>query len=571
VNCGEGQTNCGGVCASTQTDRSHCGRCGAACQSGEVCLAGRCAVSCLGTQTNCAGRCVDTQTDVAHCGGCGVTCGAGRICVSGRCEVTCGVGQTACGTVCRDTRSDRAHCGMCDTACAAGQVCDDARCVLSCAAGQVDCGGRCVDTQSDRAHCGVCNRACAAGQVCAAGACALSCPTGQVACSGLCVDTRNDRAHCGMCGSACAAGQVCAASRCTVSCPTGQTDCAGRCLDLQGDDLNCGACNNRCGVGARCRSGVCAPTLQYRRPVTVLQSGGALGAYSVVLTVDTASLIAGGRMRSDCADLRFYSADLSATLPYFVEGPCNAPRTTVLVRLAMVPSGTSRFWMYYGGATFSADPSPADVFEFFDDFTSLASWDRFGSKPAVIQLATVDGRSVVRLGANLDNTTHWISSRASFTGDLEIRRMVRRVATDTYDCDEGEGWVTTRSNPPWEGSGARVLHVTGDGPIVSGGNGDIHGIWSSSSASVTRLAVGVEYLRPTWDTSVFRRCGTSVEGVFRGETLSATGAATSGTFLSLFVQDSSGADRGSLVDWVGVRRIACGEPTVTVGTEETAP
>jgi len=356
-----------------------------------------------------------------------------------------------------------------------------------------------------------------------------------------------------------------------VSCPAAQTDCAGRCLDLQADDAHCGACNNRCGVGARCAAGACRSTLGHRRPVTVSNPGASLGAYSVVLAVDTASLIAAGRMRADCADLRFFSDDLSTQLPYFVEGPCNAPRTVILVRLPRVASGSSRFWLYYGGATFAADPSPSDVFEFYDDFATLAAWDRFGTNPAVIQLATVDGRSTVRLGSNPDNNTQWIATRASFTGDLEIRRMVRRVVTATDDCDEGEAWVASRSTEPWGGTTLRVMHVTGDGPIVSGGNGDIHGIWGASSGGVSRFTLGVEYLRTSWDVSTFSRCGAEVTATFRGEALRASSAPTSGSFLMLFVQDGIAGERGSLTDWVGVRRIVCVDPTTAIGPEERAP
>ncbi|MEM5832485.1 MAG: hypothetical protein QXT38_04240, partial [Candidatus Aenigmatarchaeota archaeon] len=43
----------------------------------------------------------------------------------------------------------------------------------------------------------------------------------------------------------------------------------------------------------------------YRRPITISNSGSALTDYQVLVTLDTASLISSGKMRSDCGDIRF--------------------------------------------------------------------------------------------------------------------------------------------------------------------------------------------------------------------------------------------------------------------------
>jgi hypothetical protein len=59
------------VCRDLSTDNAHCGRCGNACPSGQVCASGAARVSCQAGQTNCSGVCRDLITDVAHCGACG--------------------------------------------------------------------------------------------------------------------------------------------------------------------------------------------------------------------------------------------------------------------------------------------------------------------------------------------------------------------------------------------------------------------------------------------------------------------------------------------------------------------
>ncbi|MFO0562113.1 MAG: FG-GAP-like repeat-containing protein [Polyangiales bacterium] len=49
--CGAGSTVCSGACVDTQSDPSHCGRCGAACMAGAgergVCMAGQCRAECV--------------------------------------------------------------------------------------------------------------------------------------------------------------------------------------------------------------------------------------------------------------------------------------------------------------------------------------------------------------------------------------------------------------------------------------------------------------------------------------------------------------------------------------------
>jgi hypothetical protein len=101
-----------------QTDRLHCGRCGDACRSGELCCAGVCAApndagtcnapgtcpKCAADEECCGGRCVNTHgTDLNHCGGCNMACKTGA-------QPAC------CGGFCADLTADTT-CGRCDNAC----------------------------------------------------------------------------------------------------------------------------------------------------------------------------------------------------------------------------------------------------------------------------------------------------------------------------------------------------------------------------------------------------------------------------------------------------------------------
>jgi hypothetical protein len=60
--------------------------CGKACAEGEACVAGSCALNCVGGTTACGDKCVDTQNDPANCGACDTACGSGVACVGGKCD-----------------------------------------------------------------------------------------------------------------------------------------------------------------------------------------------------------------------------------------------------------------------------------------------------------------------------------------------------------------------------------------------------------------------------------------------------------------------------------------------------
>jgi hypothetical protein len=95
-------TDCDGVCRDLAVDPANCGACGAACDPGERCSEGECALSCGGGLTDCDGVCRDLDTDRANCGACSVACDRGEICEAGECALTCPEGLEACDDTCAD-------------------------------------------------------------------------------------------------------------------------------------------------------------------------------------------------------------------------------------------------------------------------------------------------------------------------------------------------------------------------------------------------------------------------------------------------------------------------------------
>ncbi|APR85980.1 Hypothetical protein A7982_11329 [Minicystis rosea] len=260
VSCPADQTKCGSSCIATNVDAQNCGACGHACNPGEVCAAGTCALSCAANQTKCDIGCVDTAKDIANCGSCGHACNAGEVCVESACAVSCPPNQTQCDTACVDTAGDPANCGSCGHACGAGEVCLEGACAVSCPPTQTQCGTACIDTAVDSKNCGACGHACGAGEVCTGGACAVSCPPTQTQCGAACIDTAVDSKNCGACGHVCAPGQLCASGACALTCPATHAMCEGGtlCVDLQTSNAHCGACGAACPVGRTCVSGQCS-------------------------------------------------------------------------------------------------------------------------------------------------------------------------------------------------------------------------------------------------------------------------------------------------------------------------
>ncbi len=90
---------------------------------------------------------------------------------------------------------------------------------------------------------------------------------------------------------------------------------------------------------------------EYRKPITVANPGTSKSNYDVLVSIDTSSLVAAGKIQNDCDDIRFVDSDDSTTLSYWVEGGCNTVTTQVWVRVPSLPSGGKQIYIYYGNAS----------------------------------------------------------------------------------------------------------------------------------------------------------------------------------------------------------------------------
>jgi hypothetical protein len=108
--------------------------------------------------------------------------------------------------------------------------------------------------------------------------------------------------------------------------------------------------------------------------------------YQVSITIDTATPITQGDMRSDCGDIRFYDSDQITPLYYWLESGCNSESTTFWVNVPTIPvSSVKKIYASYGNSSLTSASNGEATFVFFDDFDG----DTLDSK------WTINGQGVV--------------------------------------------------------------------------------------------------------------------------------------------------------------------------------
>ncbi|MFN7988125.1 MAG: DUF2341 domain-containing protein [Thermoanaerobaculia bacterium] len=103
---------------------------------------------------------------------------------------------------------------------------------------------------------------------------------------------------------------------------------------------------------ARTASAQPAGWSQVRSFTVTENSGAALSAYQVSVTIDTATPIAAGQMRADAGDLRF-GPDVAGTsfYPYWIESGVNTASTMVWVAVPSIPASSAvTVYAYWGNA-----------------------------------------------------------------------------------------------------------------------------------------------------------------------------------------------------------------------------
>lgn len=150
----------------------------------------------------------------------------------------------------------------------------------------------------------------------------------------------------------------------------------------------------------------------WRVPITI-NSNDSLNDYQLQITIDTASLVATGKMQDSGNDIRFTGADGMTQINYWIDSGMNTSSTVIWVKVPSIPAGNSMIYMYYGNTSALAASDGDGTFIFFDDFengfTPDGKWTIVNQDAGSISLSTnnvFQGASSIRItdspnGSNL--------------------------------------------------------------------------------------------------------------------------------------------------------------------------
>jgi len=128
-------------------------------------------------------------------------------------------------------------------------------------------------------------------------------------------------------------------------------------------------------------------TMYYKKDIKLTTTSVIMSQTTVEITVDTATLIQGGRMNTNCLDIMFKMPMNGNPLFYYVsqdpEHKCGTEKTTIYVSipayLFLGVVGSMTIEMYYGDlyATSSSYNDPSKTFDIYDGFESGVASDKW--------------------------------------------------------------------------------------------------------------------------------------------------------------------------------------------------
>lgn len=324
---------------------------------------------------------------------------------------------------------------------------------------------------------------------------------------------------------------------------------------------------------------------QYRRAITITNSAStSLTDYQVKITIDTASLISAGKMRSDGGDIRFTSSDGTTLLSYWIESGINTASTVIWVKVPSIPASSSTtIYIYYGNPSATSQSSGANTFIFFDDFNTLntTKWDTITFNNGALSVSS--GQLVLNVNNANGYSGAGVISKSTFSGTyLAIETLMKRntgkkigelglfvsfVNKAYRDTTYYGHYYSNSASVNYIGAMAMIYEYTAGG-------------WRLAVGYDDKTANGPTTL-PTWD-GVWVRISCFVNNLnkitkanftYSGQTATLTTASGTNVISPLYLQiyyvDYQQSNTQSYVDWVAVRKWYPTEPSTSIGSEET--
>lgn len=302
----------------------------------------------------------------------------------------------------------------------------------------------------------------------------------------------------------------------------------------------------------------CTAGWNYYMPITVSNPNTSpLTDHQVMITVNTAALVASGHMQSDGDDIRFFSSSVCCEeYPYYIDSGMNSTATKIWVKLPSVPSGGSNtFKMFYGNPTASAGTNGAATFKLFEDYNGPTNQFQLYCSSGTATATPGSGTMTYAwTGAGLWGSDSTFALSGVYTAETNV------LAT-SGDWPELAFAKTTNTS-----SYSIMCHNSTSSDVVLGESPVpvqptyCGGMNYASIGSATSTQVGTWSL--TWVSTG------NIRGTFPvvGTLTSTSTAHAKDAPLRVFLGGAAGI--GSMtVDWVRVRKYATITPTATMGAE----
>jgi hypothetical protein len=296
-------------------------------------------------------------------------------------------------------------------------------------------------------------------------------------------------------------------------------------------------------------------------------------------TESVKQVVAGGKMRSDCGDIRFTDSDATTLLNYWIESGCYSGNTRIWIRVTSIPaSSTKTIYLYYGNPSATSASDGKATWLFFEDWENSrnASW--------------VDGQGFT--------SANWEYASPGFSGNYRLHFKTGRSDTE-WDNMWWKG--ATFSNfrllaflkAEYSDDDSKIhFRTTGNELGVDPANNiyrDAPGYWvmlpragyryfrlvkCSTTGTRTDLNLLSAPQSSDWVRIEVKAIGSSLvanierpPGNFIG-TLSATDTTFSSGYVGIAAAEWD-ADRNPSFDALCVGKIASPEPSISIGNEET--
>lgn len=297
---------------------------------------------------------------------------------------------------------------------------------------------------------------------------------------------------------------------------------------------------------------------EYRRPITITNSGSNLTDYQVKINVSMES----GKMNPDFSDIRFRASDGTTSLPFWLE---QQDGSTAVFWVKVPSIGSSQtIYMLYGNSLASSTSNANNTFIYFDNMDSSSGWTDVAAGGSVTTNSSVFGFNVL-VKQDADDPSGGQKSIGTTISDFKLITREQRASTgpggatnggsmDRYGLEDGSGngYSFTR-NADVSSSGTFGFERRTNGS-ASGG--------STSSAIQPR---------DNWYVTELEKNGSAfVASIYEDNHSNLLGSVSGNdsnhnTFTHLAVRGG----HYYYIDWMAVAKSAPTEPVVSIGSEET--